>query len=43
MRGLSDNELLGLWEEGRALPNQRRALAMLMAGCPEGALEELVL
>jgi hypothetical protein len=43
MRGLNDNELLRLWEEGRTLPNQRRALAMLMAGCPEGTLEELAM
>jgi len=42
MRGLTTAALLELWERGRALPQVRRAFALLQAACPETPADVLM-
>jgi hypothetical protein len=42
MQALNDNDLLRIWEQGRTMPIQRRALAILISGCPNNTWDDLV-
>lgn len=42
MQALNDNDLLRLWEQGRTMPIQHRAVAILVCGNPESTWDKLV-